>query len=145
MAGFVATVNGCAGSQPSSTPSPAIEPESKQAARSLPTHTATGNAAHAATDQGTGEIIIGTLQHRDEALVISASGHGPRFSVRSARGHVIARGLSEAELGHKHEELHRIYRNGVARQPGGPFLDARLDPTLGSLRGSSSSSRAASH
>jgi hypothetical protein len=146
LAVVATTMNGCAcvgGSQPGSTPSPVVEDESTQARPSPPTHMATGHATHAATDKSADEIVIGTLQHRNEALIISASGRGPRFSVRNAKGHLTACGLSEAELSHKHGGLHRIYRSGIARQPGSPFLDARLDPTVGRLGGVRAGTRGA--
>ena len=86
---------------------------------------------------------IGTLQRRSDALVIMASGSGPRFSVRNADGQVVSRGLSEAELRRRHGELHRTYRSSVARAADRAFLDARAEtgagagdvPTQGPLGG----------
>lgn len=79
------------------------------------------------------KLVIGTLQFRDRALVVSASGAGPRFTVRDQAGQVVFAELDEGALRATDPELWETYRNATVRGDG-PYLDARLDRPVASQK-----------
>ncbi|MFC1642732.1 hypothetical protein ACFL5O_08620 [Myxococcota bacterium] len=92
-------------------------------------------ASGAASAQRDG-VVLGTVQLREQALVIGAGQDGPRFDVRDSAGRRLAFNLSERQLAERFDALHRFYRSAVARSQGDKAMDARLDS--GWQRGGSS-------
>jgi hypothetical protein len=88
------------------TPASAIAPAPQQAA--------TGPTAPAPLS------VIGHLEFRNQTVTIYASPQGPRYSIRSKQGILIAREISDAELAAKYRDLYQAVKTGLAGN------DARL-------------------
>ena len=71
--------------------------------------------------------VIGRLRTRDHVLTVLASGSGPRFSLSTSTGSLVADDIDPAELDRYEPELAAAYRNSVARAVPA-VLDASLDP-----------------
>lgn len=84
------------------------------------------------------DLIIGTLQLRNESLVIYAGEHGLSFDVATNDG-IVAENLDASELAARHQALFHIYRTSYAQ--GAPYLDARVDPPTNSALPSAQSAR----
>lgn len=73
--------------------------------------------------------VIAKLVTRDAELAIVASGTGPRFSIVSLEGAVLATDLGEAELEKQYPAIHQFYRSAIAHG-GRSFLDASLSRSI---------------
>jgi hypothetical protein len=84
---------------------------------------------------------IAKLRLRDVDLIIESGARGPLFAVAARNGSFAERGLAAEDLAARYPALYQFYRSGVARAPGAPYLDARLDTSLESDRSGRPSSR----
>jgi hypothetical protein len=81
-----------------------------------------------AVDDGQGAVgdarpVLVTLETGRERLTVHSTSDGPRYSVTTAAGRLVARNLDAIELAEHHPELSDLLRSGTAR---GPYLDARF-------------------
>lgn len=70
--------------------------------------------------------VIATVRWREGAVVLTGSGTGLRFSVRSPSGALLAAALTEAEFAERFSVLYGRYRESLAGSD--VFLDARGRP-----------------
>ena len=68
--------------------------------------------------------IIGHLKGRTHTITIHTSPDGPRFSVKTEDGQVLAEALSANEIQAKLPEIYNTYRSTFARTESGAFMDA---------------------
>ena len=84
---------------------------------------------------------IATLRLRDVDLTIASGPRGPLFAVTARDGSFAERDLGADDLAARHPALYQFYRSALARSPGAPYLDARLDTPRESDRGDRPRSR----
>jgi hypothetical protein len=73
---------------------------------------------------------IAKLRLRDVDLTIESSSRGPLFAVTARDGSFTEHDLAADDLAARYPMLYEVYRSAVARTPGAPYLDARLDTSL---------------
>ena len=70
-------------------------------------------------------IIIGHFRGRQHTITIYSSQEGPRFSVKTDDGRVLAEALSAREIQAKLPEVYNTYRSTFAQNESDGFMDAR--------------------
>lgn len=70
--------------------------------------------------------IIGQLRGRHHTIVIHIASDGPRFTVTTPDGRVVAAALSSDEMRAKHPAIYKTYEQSFAQ--GGAYLDASIGP-----------------
>ncbi len=76
--------------------------------------------------------IIGQLKGRQHTIIIHTASDGPRFTITTPDGRVVATALSVDEIRAQHPSIFKAYEQTFAQ--GGAYLDASLGPEAPSAR-----------
>jgi hypothetical protein len=76
--------------------------------------------------------VIGQLKSRHHTILIHTGSDGPRFTVATLDGNVIAEALSVDEIQAQHPEIYKTYKESFANYE--VYLDASIHPNAPSGR-----------
>jgi hypothetical protein len=98
--------------------------ESEKEAAAIVSDTSSARAQDTAVSSKTAPPIIGQLRGRNHTIIIHASSDGPRFTVTTPDGRVVAAALTSDEIRATHPEIYDTYKKTLAQYD--KYIDASI-------------------